>query len=225
MRQRLALIVGGGGVLGGALTRALARDGYAVFSLRRALAANTDATVLACDLSDADKVHDAVASVAREHGAVDLLVHNAAHFVAAPFDELTAADFDLAWQVGFCSAVSAAQAALPGMVARGSGTLLFTGATAALRGSARFAAFASVKFAVRGLAQSLAREYQPRGIHVAHVVLDGLLRGSPSVARFGGTDERSIDPDDAAQAYLGLAKQPRSSWSHELDLRPWSERF
>jgi NAD(P)-dependent dehydrogenase (short-subunit alcohol dehydrogenase family) len=220
------LIVGGGGVLGRALTRALAEGGYTVFAMRRsASAADAHATVLACDLSDPDRVHDVTAAVTMEHGPIDLVVHNAAHFVSAPFENLTWTDVELGWRVGFSSAVSAVQAALPAMLDRGSGTLLFTGATASLRGSAGFAAFASTKFAIRGLAQSLAREYQPKGIHVAHIVLDGLLRGSPSVARFGGSDERSIDPDDAAQAYLWLASQPRSSWSHEVDLRPSSERF
>ena len=143
----------------------------------------------------------------------------------APFLELAAADFESSWRAGVVSAAAAARAVLPGMLRERSGTILLTGATASLRGSANFAAFAVAKFGLRALAQSLAREYQPQGIHVAHVVLDGVLRGSGSAARFQLGDDRTLDPAAVARTYRQLAEQPRSAWTHELELRPASEKF
>lgn len=215
MSTRSAVIVGAGGVLGQALQAEFAGAGYRVVGLRR-----ND-----CDLGDADAVREVLARLAETQGAVDTLIYNAAHLVMAPFAELAVADFEAAWRVSVGGAVGAVQAVLPGMLRAGSGTLIFSGATGSVRGTARFAAFASAKFALRGLAQSLAREVHAQGVHIAHVVLDGLLRGSPSIQRFGGNEGRSIDPVDAARAYRWLAEQPPSAWTHELDLRPQSERF
>jgi NAD(P)-dependent dehydrogenase (short-subunit alcohol dehydrogenase family) len=111
------------------------------------------------------------------------------------------------------------------MIAAGTGAIILTGATAGRRGNARFAAFASAKFALRGLAQSLAREYGPSGIHVAHVVLDGLIDGPQTQQRFGPARSPRMDPDAVAQAYVTLVDQDPSCWTHELDLRPFAERF
>jgi NAD(P)-dependent dehydrogenase (short-subunit alcohol dehydrogenase family) len=222
------VIAGGGGVLGQALAREFAGAGYAVSALRRrADAATADDPVhsMPCDLRDGPATRAALAQAAAARGPVQVLVYNAAHLVIAPVSELTAQQFEESWRVGAAGAFECMQAVLPSMLARGSGTLICSGATASLRGSARFAALAAAKFALRGLVQSLARELQPQGIHVAHVVLDGLLLGSPSVQRFGGADSRSIDPAEAARAYRWLAEQNRSAWTHELDLRPHSERF
>jgi len=121
--------------------------------------------------------------------------------------------------------VHCARLVLPGMLQRGSGTVLFSGATASLRGGAGFAAFASAKFALRGLAQSLAREFQPAGIHVAHVVLDGIIGGTPSVARTGIDPAKTLDPAGIARAYAALLAQDKAALTHELDLRPNAERF
>lgn len=215
MSRRSAVIVGAGGVLGQALHKEFATVGYQVVGLRRDN----------CDLGDADAVREALGQVASTQGAIDTLIYNAAHLVMAPFADLTVADFEAAWRVSVGGAVGAARAVLPGMLRAGSGTLIFSGATGSVRGTAGFAAFASAKFALRGLAQSLAREVQAQGVHVAHVVLDGLLRGSPSIQRFGGIESRSIDPVDAARAYRWLAEQPPCAWTHELDIRPHNERF
>ena len=114
---------------------------------------------------------------------------------------------------------------MPGMVARGSGTIIFTGATASVKGGAGFSAFASAKFALRGFAQALAREFGPKGVHVAHVVVDGLIEEQQTVARFGESTAARLDASAIAEAYLYLARQYRSAWSHEIDLRPFSERF
>ncbi|HEX7928997.1 MAG TPA: SDR family NAD(P)-dependent oxidoreductase [bacterium] len=229
---QVALIVGAGGVLGAALGAEFSAAGYAVAGLRRPGAnppANpTDGAAMeleTCDLQDASDVQAAADRVVRRHGAVDVLVHNAAHLTVAPFLSLTNADLETAWRSGVACAAAGARAVLPAMLQQGRGAMIFTGATAALRGGARFAAFASAKFALRGFAQSLAREFQPHGIHVAHVVLDGLLAGSPSAKRFGTPDSPVIEPGDVARAYRLLAEQPRSTWTHEVDLRPSEEKF
>jgi NAD(P)-dependent dehydrogenase (short-subunit alcohol dehydrogenase family) len=202
-------------VLGHALQAEFSGAGYRVAGLRRA----------DCDLGDAGAVRSALERVVPDMDGVDTLICNAAHLMMAPFAELAWSDFETAWRVSVGGAVGAVQTVLPGMLRRGRGTIIFTGATGSVRGTARFTAFASAKFALRGLAQSLAREVQPLGVHVTHVVLDGLLRGSPSVERFGGNEDRSIDPAEAARAYRWIAEQPPSSWTHELDLRPHNERF
>jgi NAD(P)-dependent dehydrogenase (short-subunit alcohol dehydrogenase family) len=225
--MRHVIIAGGGGVLGHALASEFAAAGAAVSLLRRrpSDAATTGVHTMACDLRDRTAMRDAIAHASAARGPADVLVCNAAHLVVAPISELSADDFDASLRVGVGAAFHCVQAVLPSMRARGSGTILFSGATASLRGGARFAALAAAKFALRGLAQALARELQPHGIHVAHVVLDGLLAGSPSVQRFGGNPSRTIEPAEAARAYRWLAEQNRSAWTHEIDLRPHSERF
>ena len=152
-----------------------------------------------------------------------MLICNAAWFVRAPFLELDSGSFEKAWRACMNSAIGATSAALPLMLKQRHGTILFTGATASLRGSASFAAFAAAKFALRGLAQSLAREFQPRSIHIVHVVLDGVLK--ESAGRFGVNPARAICARDAARVYRLLAEQPPSAWTHELDLRPSAETF
>lgn len=222
-----ALVVGGGGVLGQALVREFTDAGYAVSSLRRNGGDDDSAKALSlrCQLADPAALRATIAHAVAEQGAVDTLICNAAHLVVAPVAELSAEDFDTSLRVGLGVAFHAVQSVLEAMLARGSGSLLFSGATASMRGSARFAALASAKFGLRGFAQALARELQPHGIHVAHVVLDGLLRGSHSVQRFGGSEARTLDPVEVARAYRWLAEQNRAAWTHELDLRPHSERF
>ena len=226
MTTPVALIAGAGGVLGEALVREFSGAGYAVAALRRGHHdAPSGGQALACDFGDPAAAEAAVAEVVSRLGEIEVMVYNAAHLVMAPFAELRAPDFETAWRVSVAGAAACVRAALPGMLRRGRGTLIFSGATGSIRGTSRFAAFASAKFALRGLAQSLARGYQPLGIHVAHVVLDGLLRGSPSVARFGGSNELALDPGDVAATYRWLAEQPASAWTHEIDLRPNGERF
>lgn len=227
MNVKHVLIAGGGGALGTALTREFADAGYAVSALSRggqAPIAHARVQGIACDLIDEGSVRAACARAA-EVARVDVLIYNAAHWVMAPFLELRAGDFEAAWRASVGGAVACAQAVLPNMLEAGGGAMIFSGATAALRGGARFAAFASAKFALRGLAQSLAREFQPRGIHVAHVVLDGLLRDSASATRFTAPAERTMDPAEVARVYRQLVEQPRSTWTQELDLRPQTETF
>jgi NAD(P)-dependent dehydrogenase (short-subunit alcohol dehydrogenase family) len=233
MKQPLALIAGDGGVLGRALRQEFSDAGFDVHGLRRTPMGETgtghgDAPTLTqhdCDLSDAQQAHDVVSRIGRQHGAIDTLVYNPAVLSMAPFAQLSLADFESAWRTSVLGAMACAQAVLPAMLQRGHGTLIFTGATASMRGTSGFAAFASAKFALRGLAQSLAREYQPHGIHVVHVVLDGLLQGSASIQRFGGNDAQAMDCAEVARTYRWLSQQPASTWTHELDMRPATGRF
>ena len=154
-----------------------------------------------------------------------MLIHNAHLLTIKPFEATTADEFEQAWRVACLGAMISVQSVIPHMAARQHGTVILTGATAGLRGAANFAAFASAKFALRGLAQSLAREYGPKGVHVAHVVLDGLIDEPQTDQRFGPSPSGRMDPQSIAQAYLALTTQPPSAWTHEMDLRPFSERF
>lgn len=174
-----------------------------------------------CDLTQPAEVATALRPYVER---IDVLVYNAAALIMKPFAETTPVEFEHAWRVATLGAFVTSQIVLPHMVARGAGTLVFSGATASLRGGAKFAAFASAKFALRGLAQALSREYGPQGIHVAHVVLDGLIDAAQTDQRFGPGSGR-MHPDALARAYLYLATQHPSAWTHELDLRPAAERF
>jgi NAD(P)-dependent dehydrogenase (short-subunit alcohol dehydrogenase family) len=230
--SKIGLIVGAGGVLGDALAREFVSNRYTVIGMRREdspddcdVSKNAGIRIVRCDLQDPEDTQRRTAQIIVEHGRVDVLICNAAHLIIAPLAELALSDFESAWRTSVGSALGSIQSALPTMIKQGGGVIIFTGATASLRGGARFAAFASAKFALRGLAQSLAREYQAQGIHVAHVVIDGLLRGSHSQARFGAVDDRCIAPDHVAKTYRWLAEQEASSWTHELDIRPSGETF
>jgi NADP-dependent 3-hydroxy acid dehydrogenase YdfG len=224
--KETAIIVGAGGVLGSALCEVFTAGGFTIAKLHRYRATVESLQFsIACDLQDATSVKSAVASIIEATGSVSVLVCNAGMLVMKPFAELTLDDFESSWRVNVGAALGAIQAVTPHMLAKKSGCILLSGATASLRGSARFAAFATTKFALRGLAQSLAREYQPLGIHVAHVVLDGVLRDSASAVRFQKNADQCIDPLAAAQSYRMLAEQPAAAWTHELDIRPRSEKF
>jgi NAD(P)-dependent dehydrogenase (short-subunit alcohol dehydrogenase family) len=179
-------------------------------------------THLACDLTQAA---DATAAIAPHADRIDVLIHNAHVLDIKPFEQTTVLEFEQAWRVACLGAVIAAQSVLPHMAARRQGVVILTGATAGLRGGAHFSAFASAKFALRGLAQSLAREYGPKGVHVAHVVLDGLIDEPQTEHRFGASSSARMNPVAIAQAYLDLAAQHPSAWTHEMDLRPFSEKF
>jgi len=210
-----ALIAGAGGVLGESLSRQFGGAGYEVVGLRR----------VDCDLADGDAVARAVAALIERRGPVDTLLYNAGHLAVAPFLELESGALRDCLDAGPIGAAHCARAVLPGMLAVGRGNLLFTGATASLRGSTRFAAMAAGKFALRGLVQSLAREFQPQGIHVAHVMLDGMLRGSAAASRYAAGDAPVMAPDGVAANFLWLAQQAPFAWTQELDLRTAQEKF
>ncbi len=177
------------------------------------------------DLADPDQTWPCVTDLIQRHGPPKIVVHNTAELVIAPFAETTLGDYRRTWSSMVETLVLLAQATLQPMVRGGGGTLIVSGATASLRGGARFSAFASAKFALRGLTQSLAREYQPAGIHVAHVILDGIIDTPRSRDLHDLDPARMMDAGEIAEAYWQLAHQPPSTWTHELDLRPASEGF
>jgi NAD(P)-dependent dehydrogenase (short-subunit alcohol dehydrogenase family) len=227
------LLTGAAEGLGESLAATFAAGGYDVLGLsrtsrsserlkRRVEQAGGAYTHLACDLTQPIDVAAVLQPLA---GRIDVLVHNAHLLEIKPFEQTTASEFEQAWRVACLGAMTSAQSVLPHMTARGTGAVILTGATAGIRGAAQFSAFASAKFALRGLAQSLAREFGPKGIHVAHVILDGLIDEAQTSQRFGPPQSLRMDPDAAASIYLGLASQPSSAWTHEIDLRPFSERF
>ena len=221
-------MVGSGGVLGRDICHEFAAAGYKTVGLRRrGSEAKNDSAIPTqyCDLEDAIDTRKAIEKVVSETGRVDVLVCNTAHLIVAPFLDLTIDDFRKSWNASLTSAIVSAQTVLPGMLENGKGAILFSGATASMRGSSRFGAFSAAKFALRGLAQSMAREYQTHGVHVVHVVLDGLLRGSASVERFGGRAESAMDTAQIAKTYVALAEQSGTAWTHEIDLRPQGEKF
>ena len=232
-RRRTLLLTGVAEGLGAGIAETFAKAGHDVIGLSRTTRSTEHLTRrieqaggnyihLACDITHAANTTAAIKPYADR---IDVLIHNPHWLAIKPFDQTTTDEFELAWRVACLGAVVAAQAVVPHMATRQQGTIIFTGATAGLRGAANFSAFASAKFAARGLAQSLAREYSPKGVHVAHVVLDGLIDAPQTDQRFGSTPSGRMDPRAVAQAYLDLAAQPPSAWAHEMDLRPFSERF
>lgn len=221
----LAIVAGAGPGLGQALLRWFAEGGYHAVGLARTATRSESFEFLQVDLSNSQDVASSVSALVESHGPPKIVVHNPAQLVIAPFMETMQDDFEACWRAMALSAFNLAQAVVQPMIDNGGGCFIVSGATASLRGSARFAAFASAKFALRGLTQSLAREYQPLGIHVAHVILDGIVDSDRSRALHSLDPAWMMKPDDIAECYWQIAHQPRSTWTHEIDLRPQSEAF
>ena len=230
MTYQSALIVGTGAGLSASLARAFAKAGMAVALAARstgklaALAQETGAKTYACDASDRDQVEKLFAAFDTAKATPDVVVYNASYRTRGPFIELDAAEVEKSLRVSAYAGFLVAQAAVKRMLPKGRGAILFTGASASIKGYAQSAPFAMGKFALRGLAQSLARELGPQGIHVAHFVIDGGIR-SASRSVPADRPDSLLDPDAIAQSYLHVLEQPRSAWTQELELRPWVEKF
>ncbi len=226
----VTLIVGVGDGLSASLARKLAGRGHALALAARnaeklaALAAETGAKAYACDAAEPAAVAALFAAASTDLGAPDVVIYNPSARVRGPVAELDPADVWRALAVSAFGGFLVAQQAARLMVPRGAGTILFTGASASVKGYAQSAPFAMGKFALRGLAQSLARELGPQGVHVAHVVIDGAIRSARRPDDPAAPDAL-LDPDAIAATYLALIDQPRSAWTHELEVRPWTERF
>jgi NAD(P)-dependent dehydrogenase (short-subunit alcohol dehydrogenase family) len=229
-KYKNALIVGAGEGLSASLTRLFAREGIRVALAARkieklgALCTETGARAFACDATNAEEVERLFGLVDREIGAPDLVVYNASGRARGAFTDLVAADVAQAITVGAFGGFLVAQQAVKHMLPNKHGAILFTGASASVKGYAQSAPFAMGKFALRGLAQSMARELSPQGIHIAHFVIDGGIR---SAARSEPADrpDSMLDPDAIALSYWNVLQQPRSAWTWELELRPWVEKF
>lgn len=225
MTSTLAIVAGAGPGLGQTLVSHLNDQGYTAFGLNRTAPAGAEKTTLTCNLTDADEVVGALNDLISDYGAPRVVIHNPARLVIAPFEETTAEGFEATWRAIVLSATHLARTVLPAMVAADGGTFIVSSATASLRGAAKFGAFSSAKAGLRMLTQSLAREYGPKGVHIAHVILDGIFDTKESRAVHGLPSERMMRLEDVAAAYLSLANQPESTWTHELDLRPMGEAF
>ena len=225
-----ALIVGAGTGLSASLARLLHAQGIHVSVAARdtaklaPLCRSIDARAFACDATDAAQVEQLFIDAERARGPADIVVYNASGRARGPIVELAAADVQRSLQVTAFGAFLVAQQAAARMLPKRHGAILFTGASASVKGYAQSAPFAMGKFALRGLAQSMARELSPQGIHVAHFVIDGGIRSAARPDDPAHPDAL-LDPDAIAQSYVDVLRQSRSAWSFEVELRPWVERF
>lgn len=229
--EQTCVVVGAGPGNGLAIGRKFSQQGYAVALLSRSKA-NLDelksalpaARTYTCDVTQADSVHAAFRSVSRDLGQVDTLIYNAGSGVFGSIDDLEADVFEQAWRVNALGCVHCVKTVLPGMRTAGTGRIVIIGATAARRGGARFAGFASAKAAQYNLAQSLARHLDPENIHVAYVVIDGIIDIPRTRARWPEKPgDFFLDPNHIADSVFHVAQQARSAWTFELDLRPYGE--
>jgi NAD(P)-dependent dehydrogenase (short-subunit alcohol dehydrogenase family) len=232
-----AIVAGVGPGLGGALARAFSREGYAVCLLSRKLSSSEPladdirarggkAMALSVDVTARDAVFRAAEKCRAELGPITALAYNASGFGRGNFLDLDPEAIRQSFDVGVMGAVHTAQAAIPDMLKNGHGFISFTGATASLRGRAGFAPLAIAKSSLRMLAQSLAREYHPQGIHVLHVIVDGQIDTPRIRSRESNRPAETLIPPDAiAVAVIHALKQPENAWTHEVDIRPASENF
>lgn len=235
--QNVAAVLGVGPGLGAALARRFARAGYAVALLARRVDALQDvkkaitdaggkAASIPADASDPSSVSAAFAEVRERLGDPEVMVYNAGAFVSGSVLDLTPEQLESTWRINCLGAFLAAREVAPAMIKRGHGTILLTGATAGMRGAANFSAFAVGKFGLRALGQSLARELHPKGVHVAHVVIDGQIDSERARTYSPGRATHTfLDPDTVAEAYWQLHRQGPTAWTQELELRPAVEKF
>ena len=232
MAKDVAIVVGVGPGLGAALARRFAQGGLAVAIAARdrdklaPLAREIGGRAYACDAADAPSVERLFDQAEREMGAPAVAIYNAGAYAPGAVLDIEAAEFERCWRALCLGGFLVAQRAARSMAQAGRGTILFTGATASLRGGANFANLAVGKFGLRAVAQSMARELGPKGVHVAHVIIDGQIRSE----RYAHLEKQRppdglLDPAAIAESYWHLHQQPRSAWTLELDLRPWVEKF
>lgn len=244
-QQRVALAVGAGDAIGAAFTRRFASGGYTVILARRSpersdelmqelSAAGLSAKAVTVDAREENDVQALFAMVERDFGPIEVCLYNGGANANFPILETSAEMYRKVWTLGCFAGFLTGREAARYMVPRGHGSIFFTGATASLRGGSGFAAFAGAKFGLRALAQSMARELGPKGIHVAHLIIDGGIDSAAIHARIkarSGIEKEDIPLDSLsrtssiAQAYWDLHAQQRSAWTHELDIRPYVEKW
>ncbi|AZT83433.1 SDR family oxidoreductase [Marinobacter sp. NP-4(2019)] len=239
--QKVAVIIGAGDATGGAIAKRFAREGHIVVATRRnedslkplvkeIEAMGRKAYGLGCDARDEDAMCALFSRIEAEIGEVDVVVFNIGANVRFSITETTGRVYRKVWEMAAFAGFLAGREAARVMLPRGRGTVIFTGATASLRGGSGFSAFSGAKFALRALAQSMARELGPKGIHVAHSVIDGAIDTAfirdNFPERYALKEQGGIlNPEHIAEQYWQLHQQPRDCWTHELDLRPWIETF
>jgi NAD(P)-dependent dehydrogenase (short-subunit alcohol dehydrogenase family) len=241
MAEKAVLVVGAGDALGGAIARRFAREGYAAVIVRRnaeqlePLAqairqAGGEAHPFGVDARQEDQMLALFDTIEAEIAPLEVCVFNIGANVRFPITETTSRVFSKVWEMACFSGFLTGREAAIRMVPRGQGTILFTGATASVRGREGFAAFAAAKHGLRAVAQSMARELGPKGVHVAHTIIDGAIDtawiAENFPERYAMKDQAGIlNPEHIADAYWALHVQPRDAWTHELDLRPWTEAW
>lgn len=224
-QKHLAIVAGAGAGLGQSLLSRFEAGGFHAVGLGRTRPDTSVGDFHTLDLADATAVPAKIAEIIAKFGPPKIVVHNTVELVIAPFAETTLDDYQRTWTSMVQTAILLGQSTLQPMTRAGGGTFIVSGATASLRGGAKFSAFASAKFALRGLTQSLAREYQPAGVHVCHAILDGIIDTARSRGLHSLDPAKMMKPEAIAAVYWQLAHQPKSTWTHELDLRPSSESF
>ena len=238
---KAALVIGAGDATGGAIARRFAREGFIACVTRRTAdkldplvqrirSEGGEAHGFGSDARDEQQVVELIARIEQDIAPIEVAVFNIGANVRFEVTETTERVYRKVWEMGALAGFLMGREVAKVMTPRGRGTILFTGATASLRGGAGFAAFAGAKHALRALAQSMARELGPQGIHVAHVIIDGAIDTRFIAENFPeryATKSRDgiLDPDAIAESYWQLHRQHRSAWTHELDLRPWIEPF
>lgn len=241
MANPVALIIGAGDATGGAIARRFAREGFTLCITRRQQAAlqpladqireaGGEAYPFRCDAREEEQMVELFDHIEAEIGEIAVVVFNIGANVHFSITETTTRVYRKVWEMAAMAGFLAGREAARVMLPRGRGTIIFTGATASLRGGSGFAAFSGAKFALRALAQSMARELGPQGIHVAHPIIDGAIDTGfirdNYPERYALKDQQGIlNPEHIAEQYWQLHCQPRDSWTHELDLRPWLETF
>ena len=239
--RKAVLVVGAGDATGGAIARRFAREGYVAVVTRRELASldgllaqiradGGEAVGFGSDARAEDQVVALFDQIEREVAPLEAVIFNIGANVNFPIRETTSRVYRKVWEMAAFAGFLAGREAAKVMVPRGRGTIIFTGATASIRGREGFSAFSGAKFALRALAQSMARELGPQGVHVAHTIIDGAIdtewiaKNFPQ--RHALKDQDGIlNPEHIADAYWMLHAQPRDAWTHELDLRPWMEKM
>ena len=243
MNSGACVIIGAGDDTGSAIAKAFAREGYHAVVSRRPRneesltelvaaieAEGGQATAKPCDARDEEAMIALFDEVERDIGPIEIVVFNIGANVRFPITETTGRVYRKVWEMAAFSGFLAGREAAKHMLKRERGTIIFTGATASVRGGDGFSAFAGAKHALRALAQSMARELGPRNIHVAHTIIDGAIDTNFIRELFPNIDEMRandavLSPDEIAKNYVMLHKQERTAWTHELDLRPWSETW
>lgn len=241
MQKRAVLVIGAGDATGGAIAKRFAREGLIACVTRRSgdklkplvdeiIRAGGQAHGFASDARKEEEIIALIAQIERDIAPIEVLVFNVGANAPSSILQETARKYFKIWEMACFSGFLVGREVAKRMVTRQRGTIIFTGATASLRGSAGFAAFAGAKHALRALAQSMARELGPRNIHVAHVVVDGaidteFIRENMPEKYASKAQDGILNPDHIAENYWHLHTQPRDAWTHELDLRPWMEKW
>ncbi len=241
--KQICLVIGAGDATGAAIGRAFAKEGYTTCLVRRPRHAEdletlaqsirdngNDAIAMPCDARDENTIVSLYETIENDIGPLDVVIFNIGANVRFSITETSAQVYRKVWEMGCFSGFLAGREAAKYMIPRKRGTIIFTGATASIRGASGFSAFAGAKHGLRALAQSMARELGPKNIHVAHSIIDGAIDSPfireilPDVDAKRAADA-ILNPDHIAAQYVMLHNQPRTAWTHEIDLRPWSETW